>query len=187
MSLCSSLEQTSLNNVWLILRTLWPVLKLEARKNVDLQIHRLSLILQNAGARRRRFTGGSFIRALPLRFSKVRRKRYVGSGLDDIGAVGDAVDHAFAQPGVLQCRLHIGAMKLKAILSAILFILTIGLAACVDADHYGPRGYLGFGYYDRGPWWGYGREFHHERRFRSRPFWRACVRPPFRQRRSSWR
>jgi hypothetical protein len=24
----------------------------------------------------------------------------LGSGLDDIGAVGDAVDHAFAQPGV---------------------------------------------------------------------------------------
>jgi hypothetical protein len=56
-------------------------------------------------------------------------------------------------------------MKLKAILSAILFILTIGLAGCVDADHYGPRGYPGFAYYDRGPWWGYGPEFHHEGRF----------------------
>ena len=56
-------------------------------------------------------------------------------------------------------------MKLKAILSAIMFILMIGLAGCVDADHYEPRGYPGFGYYDGGPWWGYGREFHHEGRF----------------------
>jgi hypothetical protein len=58
-------------------------------------------------------------------------------------------------------------MKLKPILLAILFISMIGPAGCVDAPgYYGSYGYPSYGYYNSGPWWGYGREgFHNEERF----------------------
>jgi hypothetical protein len=63
---------------------------------------------------------------------------------------------------------RIGAMRLKPILLAIMFISMIGLAGCVDgAGHYGSYGYPSYGYYSSyGPWRGYGhRDFDHREHF----------------------
>jgi hypothetical protein len=58
-------------------------------------------------------------------------------------------------------------MKLKPILLAILFVSMMGLAGCVEnPGYYGSYGYPTYGYYNRGPWWGYGRDgFYHEGHF----------------------
>jgi hypothetical protein len=48
-----------------------------------------------------------------------------------------------------RCRRRIGMMKLKPILLAILFILMIGLAGCVEGPgYYGSYGYPSYGYYN---------------------------------------
>jgi hypothetical protein len=66
----------------------------------------------------------------------------------------------------LRCCRRIGAMKLKPILLAILFVSMIGLAGCVDGPgYYGSYGYPTYGYYNRGLW-GYGHDgFYHEGHF----------------------